>query len=781
MITIRSEANMLIDEALSKSKIRISRSDQRLPKGKKMLTPDLDEKSTVEFRSKQIIATPERENAFQLYGDGERICVRLWLACLQRYLNNCQVSCNLVTDADLVSFPDHAQLTRRYELAPDTESSATVHDLTPSSLSVLGAPVSESQITMVDGTLLCLASGPLVDELRVALERLAAERGFLLIVFIDQASMICQSWSIHQRAPAALSQRLGKTLEIALARYVMDRATPISKLFEITSEEFRTLTLWNSASIEEHSTNLCAVVSEQALRYPDAVAICGDDSSYTFAEMQYHVLQLALKLTELGVKPQSYVPFVMKKSAFSILVICAIVRAGGACVPLDPDHPKARHISIIERCAASLVITDRFSQNVTEDLGLRTILVTPNMLEPKEIQSSLQQNLKVEAHDILPEPRPNWAAWVIFTSGSTGVPKGVILEHRAICSGIRDFSPVLEIGPTSRVLQFAAFTFDVSIEEIFYALGNGGCVCVPSEEDRLQDLGATMNRFRITWVDLTPSLTKLLDPSLLPHLKTVNVGGELLAKTVIDKWAAYLTLKNTYGPAETSCNTTCNPNVLPGTSGRDIGRPVGCRIHIVNSKNPNELLPVGAVGEMLAEGPCLARGYIGDLEKTDKAFIRDLMWAGPGRRFYRTGDLAQLDDNGVLQFLGRADTQIKIRGLRIELSEIEHHLNAHSGIRFAISFVPQHGAAQGKLLTVVVPRYEFQGSSTDHFAMVEADSPAWRQVSAAREHLKEHLPLNHIPTIWAVVKFLPMTSSLKLNLVAIKAVSTSISTNYSNF
>ena len=138
-----------------------------------------------------------------------------------------------------------------------------------------------------------------------------------------------------------------------------------------------------------------------------------------------------------------------------------------------------------------------------------------------------------------------------------------------------------------------------------------------------------------------------------------------------------------------------------------------------------------------------------------------------------------MDDDGTLQFLGRTDTQVKIRGLRIELSEIEHHLNAHSGVRFAIAFIPQYGIAQGKLLTVVVPRYDFQGTSTGHFGMVEADSPAWSQILAAKEHLKEHLPLNHIPTIWAVVKFLPMTSSLKLDLVAIKAVSTHLYSNTS--
>ncbi|KAE8453249.1 hypothetical protein EG329_011316 [Mollisiaceae sp. DMI_Dod_QoI] len=746
MTTLRRETKVLVDETLSK-----------------------DFKSPVVFGSRELMKSEPKALPLS-NGDDEQLCVCLWLACLQRYLNNCQVMCNLVTRANLASFPDHTQRTRRYKLAPDTESSAAVSDLAPSALSAVESPVPTTQMTIADGSLLCLTSAPLTDDSRASLGLLAAERGFLLIIVVDVSSTLCQSWPVHPRAPAGLSQRLGRTLEAALRRYMIDHVTLVSKLFELTndSDDLAALARWNSASIEPHNTNLCAVVLQQALQYPDAVAICDDDVSYTYSEMQRHVLRLAVQLQELGVQPESYVPFAMEKSAFAILIICAIVRIGGACVPLDPGHPRARHAGIIERCNASLIITDKALQHVAENpgAGVRSVLVTPDMLAPQDVDDSLQPKPPFET---LPEPQPHWAAWVIFTSGSTGVPKGVVLQHRAICSGIRDFSPVLEIGPTSRVLQFAAFTFDVSIEEIFYALGNGGCVCVPSEQDRLQDLGATMNRLKITWVDLTPSLTKLLDPTQLPYLKTVNVGGELLAKTVIDRWAPCLTLKNTYGPAETSCNTTCNSNVLPGVSGRDIGQPVGCRIHIVNPRNPDELLPVGAVGEMLAEGPCLAQEYLGDPEQTARAFVRDLAWAGPGRRFYRTGDLAQWDDDGTLQFLGRADSQVKIRGLRIELSEIEHHLNAHPGVRFAIAFIPQHGAAQGKLLTVVVPRYDFQGTSTDHFATLEADSPAWKQVSAAKEHLKEHLPLNHIPTIWAIVKSLPMTSSLKLNLVAIKA------------
>ncbi|KAK6194107.1 hypothetical protein LQW54_011792 [Pestalotiopsis sp. IQ-011] len=723
------------------------------------------------IRVQELSITSEPETFPQSHRYAEQLCACLWLACLQRYLNNCQVSCSVLAAADLALPTANSKVARRYQLEPDTDSSVSLSSLTNSTLSAEESPTNTTQFTLVDGSLLCLTFGSLAANTQALLELLAANDGFALVTVVDLEARLCHSWPVSQHVQADLSTRLEKTLQVALSRYEADEKASISKLFTPTREDLDFLSEWNAASIEPHNTNLCAVVSERAREYPDAIAISdGNGTSCTYAEMQQHVLRLALILKSMGVQPESYVPFAMEKSAFAILVIYAIVRSGAACVPLDPTHPRARHVSIIERCGASLVVTDLASQNFVGGLGIPSRLLTPSLLAV--CANDLDVELESNPEQTLEYPEPHWAAWVIFTSGSTGVPKGVVLEHQAICSGIRDFSPVLEIGPTSRVLQFAAFTFDVSIEEIFYTLGNGGCVCVPTEEDRVQDLGATMDRLKITWVDLTPSLTKLLDPTQLPHLKTVNVGGELLAKTVIDKWAACLTLKNTYGPAETSCNTTCNPNVMPGTSGRDIGRPVGCRVHIVNSKDPNELLPVGAVGEMLAEGPCLAREYIGDPEKSAKTFITGIQWAGPGRRFYRTGDLAQLSEDGSLQFLGRADTQVKIRGLRIELSEIEHHLNAHRGIRFAIAFIPQHGAAQGKLLTVVVPRHDFQQETvTDHFSTVEADSPAWKQVSAAREHLKEHLPLNHIPTVWAVVKSLPMTSSLKLNLVAIKNVS----------
>lgn len=385
-----------------------------------------------------------------------------------------------------------------------------------------------------------------------------------------------------------------------------------------------------------HSECIHWLLQKRAAHQPNSQAITAPDASYTYIELDRASSCLAEHFLSLGVKRHSMVALCFQKSALAVVAMLATLKAGGVCVPLDPGHPIGRHRAVLDKAKAELIVHDAASRHSIADLSAQQLELSHPLL------ASFIQTVNPR-QPINPHSQPSDAAWVIFTSGSTGTPKGIVLEHVSICSSAIETGPVLGIDRFSRVFQFAAYTFDVSVEEIVFTLSLGGCVCVPSEADRLSNLAQSINELQATWIDMTASVARLIEPSEVPSLRTLNSGGELLGQDLIEKWADHVSLKNTFGPAEGSVNSTCNPSVRIGTSSQDVGRPVGCFVWIVDSEDPHQLLPVGAVGEILLQGPTVAREYIGDPEKTAAQFMDHVHWSsprtGPNWRFYRTGDL----------------------------------------------------------------------------------------------------------------------------------------------
>jgi amino acid adenylation domain-containing protein len=280
---------------------------------------------------------------------------------------------------------------------------------------------------------------------------------------------------------------------------------------------------------------------------------------------------------------------------------------------------------------------------------------------------------------------PSSVAYVLFTSGSTGVPKGVVMEHRSACTSILAHGAECEFGPSTRALQFAAFTFDASIMEIWTTLAFGGCICMPSESQRVDNLEKYMQASRVSWAFLTPTVSGLVRKDRLGSLSTLVLGGEALTPSNIQKWTAApeqenghrLKLMNGYGPTECCVFTCVNDNVTPTTDPRDVGRAVGVSAWIVDPNDYNKLMPLTCPGELVIIGSTLARGYLGNPGKTEQAFVYP-RWPeailGASHRAYRTGDLASCGIDGHLRILGRIDTQVKLHGVRIELGEIENAL-----------------------------------------------------------------------------------------------------------
>lgn len=248
------------------------------------------------------------------------------------------------------------------------------------------------------------------------------------------------------------------------------------------------------------------------------------------------------------------------------------------------------------------------------------------------------------------------------------IRRGTIVQHAAFCASAAAHAPALRMYSTSRVLQFASYTFDASVMEILTTLSLGGTVCVPSEEDRLNNITEVIRSMNVTWALVTPSVIQLIQPSSIPSLRTLVLGGEALSQSHIDTWAKELELINAYGPTECAVIATANPYVTLSTNSNNIGRAVGSHAFVVDKNNHNRLAPLGASGELVFEGPILAAGYLRNDTKTAEVFIENPSWvnqhggAHSGRsktRIYKTGDVVKYAPDGNLIFCGRKDTQVK--------------------------------------------------------------------------------------------------------------------------
>lgn len=275
---------------------------------------------------------------------------------------------------------------------------------------------------------------------------------------------------------------------------------------------------------------------------------------------------------------------------------------------------------------------------------------------------------------------------VVFTSGSTGVPKGILTSHENFASAAVHQADILHIREGTRVFDFVSYSFDVSWSNHLQTLICGGCLCIPSEWERKNDIAGAFNRMNCDYVYFTPSVARSLEPSTMPGIKTLAMGGEPIQATEVSRWTQAETVIGIYGPAE--CAQALSFARLDSkTHNNFVGEPFGARTWLVQPGRPDRLAAIGTVGELMIEGPTVSKGYFGDAEKTKTAYIQDVQWLlrgsseYPGRHgtLYKTGDLLRYNSDGSMNFLGRKDGMIKLRGQRIELTEVEHHVRCCLG------------------------------------------------------------------------------------------------------
>ena len=563
---------------------------------------------------------------------------------------------------------------------------------------------------------------------------------------------------------------LGKAMNEILAK----SHQPTDKVDLLTQRDLDHIQRWNSSFPPKVDACVHDLVLQHAKSSPQSPALCSWEGDTTYSQLDALSIRLARHLISAGIRHETLVPVCFRKSRVAVIAMVAILRAGGAFVPLDPSHPKDRLKAIVEKAKAKIVIASPETAHLFQGTVATVIQVSSSMVEsPDQI---------LEYH--VPKVRPDHAAFVLFTSGSTGKPKGILQEHASVCTSSLAHGRAMNVTASSRVFQFAAFTFDVSMMDIFTTLIYGGCVCIPSEEDRRGIFTSGMNRMNVNWVLFTPSVASLIIPDDVPTLQTLAFGGEAVKQENITRWVGRVRLFNCYGPAECAA---CSIGEVTQKDSRpaNIGRQFGASLNwVVDPENHNRILPVGAVGELLIEGPTLARGYLDDLAKTQDAFIKSPTWprgAGPNRprRIYKTGDLVRQNSDGTFDFMGRKDLQLKVRGQRVELGEVEYHLSTFPGIALSMAVMPQSGP-YSKVLLGVIQLHQQCGKLDMH--PTKLDLVSNENVLAAKfdkeklsQFLKSKLPGYMVPAHLLIVSRLPLSVSGKIDRKVVDAwlVSTS--------
>ncbi|MBY6263491.1 amino acid adenylation domain-containing protein [Azospirillum sp. 412522] len=419
---------------------------------------------------------------------------------------------------------------------------------------------------------------------------------------------------------------------------------------------------------------------DQVRRTPDATAALfaapDGDRSLTYAGLNAAANRLARRLAALGIDPERRVAIGMAPSLDRLVAVLAVLKAGGAYVPLDPAFPRALLHDLVDDSGAAVVLADEALAPTLAGSSARHLLTLDD--------ARAGPAAEIEADTNLPDAaRPEHAAYLIHTSGSTGRRKGVLVTHRSLRLLVEAQVDAFRIGAGSRVLQFASFSFDASVSEIFTALLAGATLCMAAREDLLPSAGMLrlLERWRIGTATLPPSVLARLPAAALPDLATLVVAGEPCPADLAARWAPGRRFLNAYGPTET---TVCASIAVvePDGGKPSIGRPSGdTRIYLLDGDlNP---VPAGVPGHLHVGGPGVSRGYAGRPDLTAAAFIPDPFGGEPGARLYRTGDLARFREDGSIEYLGRLDGQVKIRGIRIEPGEVEGVLRAEPDVREA--------------------------------------------------------------------------------------------------
>ncbi|MFJ9449147.1 amino acid adenylation domain-containing protein [Herbaspirillum sp. NPDC101397] len=474
-----------------------------------------------------------------------------------------------------------------------------------------------------------------------------------------------------------------------------------------------------------------------AQRNGDAAALATPEGEVSYRQLDDLAGAFAQSLRAAGLNPGARIALIGERSVGLIAALLGISKAGCIFVPIDPTYPAPRIEQMLLDAEVALVVGDcPAAWDEARWMRLPALRDLPSAQEPDEA-----------GHGDIADTDFAATACIIFTSGSTGRPKGVALAHHALCrlasSAVEEFS----VQQDSRILQLAAFGFDVAVSDIVFALAAGACLCLAPREHLLpgSPLVQTLDAMNISHLQIPASLLAAMPAAPLPLLRTLIVGGELCPASVAAQWGQGRDLFIAYGPTETTVTVTAGRYLGPDAP-LQIGRPVGdARIYVLDGQGAPA--PVGVVGELCIGGSGVSIGYLNNPVLTQERFVPDPFSDDPQARMYRSGDRARWREDGTLDFLGRSDREFKLRGFRIAPAEIEAALSQQAGVTQALAMLRPDGAGQTRLVAYVV--------GTDVNA------------AALRAALRHALPSFMVPDFISVLDRMPLTGNGKIDLNAL--------------
>jgi amino acid adenylation domain-containing protein/non-ribosomal peptide synthase protein (TIGR01720 family) len=553
----------------------------------------------------------------------------------------------------------------------------------------------------------------------------------------------------RSRFDDAIAERMLGHLVTLIESLAGDPSRLVGDLPMIGAAEARSLLTASHGKTTAYPTDalIHQLFEAQADRAPDAVALVFEGQQLSYSELDRRANQLAHALRKRGVGPETIVGVCLDRSLELVIALYAVLKAGGAYLPLDPEYPRSRLAFMLEDAKAPVLLTQSHLEG----------LLPPHSAAVLRLDTGWDE-IASEPDSRLPRGDLGLSslAYVIYTSGSTGRPKGVMNEHGGILNRLSWMQDAHGLTGADRVLQKTPFSFDVSVWEFFWPLMFGATLVVAKPEGHKDPryLAETIASSGITTMHFVPSmLTAFLDelasgPSRGASLKRVFASGEALLPSMVDAFHALLPtaeLHNLYGPTEAAVDVTAW-TAIPGSAIVPIGKPIdNVAIYLLDPRRA--LVPEGVRGELYIGGVQVARGYLNRAELTADRFVEN----AAGERLYRTGDVARWLPTGDIEYLGRVDHQVKVRGFRIELGEIEAVLDQHPGVREAVVLAREDSPGNKRLVAYICPR---------DAAPAEGD---------LKSFIKARLPDYMVPSAFLILDALPLTSSGKIDRKALPA------------
>ncbi|GAA3945055.1 non-ribosomal peptide synthetase [Actinoplanes auranticolor] len=569
-----------------------------------------------------------------------------------------------------------------------------------------------------------LASGPTVD-LTVSVRGVPGG---------DMSIVVEGNPGRHDQAGVRAHER--RFTEFA-ARLFADPDQPIGTVEVMTDAERYDVVVRRNATDRRHRPGgVLDGFRSRAAHDPGRPAVTDSATTWSYAELDQRSDALAAELMALGVGPEEYVALVLPRSPWLVAAMIAVSKAGGAFVPVDPAYPEERIRYICTDARLRCAVTDASTEALLP-VDLRRLPVDAAGYD-RPVPSPLS-------------PDPAQAAYLIYTSGSTGRPKGVVVTHGSLANFVADYLVRFAVDRDSRVLQFVSPSFDVAMGDIWPVLQVGGTLVLAGDgrNTGAESLHELIRTQRVTHASFPGVMLGRLSEKDLPDLRYVLTGGDPLNGDVVRRWSRDRSLFNIYGVTEATVASTAT-GALHGAAEAPIGRPMdNCRTYVLDDRL-TAVLP-GTAGELYLAGTGVARGYLRRPGLTASRFL-PCPFGPPGDRMYRTGDVVRWRADGDLEFIGRRDEQVKIRGHRIELGEIDTVLARHPGVDRAVTVVHHAEPAPARLISYVVPAQGHRGDPAE-----------------LRGHAGLALPEYMVPAAVVLIDALPVTPNGKIDKAALPA------------